>query len=128
MREHVVNVVILRGRLSRPPESRVLPSGTPVVAFDVTTQRPGERAETVPVSWFDAPASVVELEVDTEVVVTGRVRRRFFRAGGTTQSRTEVTAACVVPARQAKRVQKAVDAALAEVAGGDEGEVVPLSA
>jgi single-strand DNA-binding protein len=41
----------------------------------------------------------------------GRVRRRFFRAGGTTQSRTEVVADSVVPARQAKRARAAVEKA-----------------
>jgi single-strand DNA-binding protein len=40
--------------------------------------------------------------------VVGRVRRRFFRAGGTTQSRTEVVADTVVPATQAKRVEAAL--------------------
>jgi hypothetical protein len=39
------------------------------------------------------------------------VRRRFFQAGGTTQSRTEVVADAVVPARQAKRARAAVEKA-----------------
>jgi len=38
-------------------------------------------------------------------VVVGRVRRRFFRAGERTQSRTEVVADAVVPATQRKRVE-----------------------
>ena len=38
-----------------------------------------------------------------EVLVTGRIRRRFFRAGGVTQSRTEVVATDVVPTRREPR-------------------------
>jgi single-strand DNA-binding protein len=41
----------------------------------------------------------------------GRVRRRFFRAGGYTQSRTEVVAENVLRTRQAKQVRAAVDRA-----------------
>ena len=44
-------------RLARPPETRELPSGDRLVAYEVTVERPNERAETVPVVWFAAPAS-----------------------------------------------------------------------
>ena len=108
-----MNVVILRGRLSRPPQSRALPSGDIVIAYEVTVSRPGQRAETVPVAWLEAPASAADLAVDEEVVVVGRVRRRFFRAGGSTQSRTEVAAARVVPTRHRVRAGQAVAGALA---------------
>src|SRR5688572_21493169 len=54
-----MNVVALAGRLARPAEERLLPSGDRLVAYEVTVPRPGERAETVPVVWFDAPASAV---------------------------------------------------------------------
>jgi hypothetical protein len=45
------------------------------------------------------------------VVITGRVRRRFFRAGAATPSRTEVVADAVVPVRQGKRAAAALAAA-----------------
>lgn len=106
-----MNLVILRGRLSRPPEHRVLPSGDHLVSYEVTVARPGQRAETVPVAWMEAPVSAVELGVDEEVVVVGRVRRRFFARGGVTQSRTEVAAERVVPARHRKRANNASSAA-----------------
>ena len=51
------------------------------------------------------------VEPGAEVVVSGRVRRRFFRAGGVTQSRTEVVADAVVATRQAKRARSLVSAA-----------------
>ena len=62
-------------------------------------------------------------EVGAEVVVTGHVRRRFFRAGGGTQSRTEVVADAVVPARSRARVRRAIDDAVA--AGARAG--VPMT-
>ena len=112
-----MNIVLLSGRLSRPPESRTLPSGVSLVAYDVTVDRPDEPAETVPVVWFDAPATAVELVVDEQVVVLGRVRRRFFRAGGTTQSRTEVVAEAVVPTRHRKRAERLRARAATALAG-----------
>lgn len=106
-----MNIVVLQGRLSRPSDERVLGSGTRLVAYDVTVDGPeGGRDETVPVVWLDPPASAA-LDRDTEVVVVGRVRRRFFRAGGATASRTEVVADTVVPARQARRAASALDRA-----------------
>ncbi|MET0577799.1 MAG: hypothetical protein ABW122_04015, partial [Ilumatobacteraceae bacterium] len=42
--------------------------------------------------------------------VIGSVRRRFFRAGGSTQSRTEVVAERAVAARRGKEVRRMLDA------------------
>ena len=102
-----MNVVVLHGRLARPAEQRLLPSGDRLLALEVTVAREGERAESVPVVWFEAPAAAA-FDADQEVVVVGRVRRRFFRAGGATQSRTEVVAEVVLPARQGRRVETAI--------------------
>ena len=110
-----MNIVILRGTLSRPCELRQLRSGDHVAAYEVTVRHEEGPSDTVPVVWHGAPASACSLDVDEEVVVTGRVRRRFFRAGGSTQSRTEVVADAVLPARRRKRAAEAVDAAIAQV-------------
>ncbi|MDQ1402125.1 MAG: single-strand DNA-binding protein [Actinomycetota bacterium] len=108
-----MNVAVIQGRLSRPSEERILPSGDRMVTYEVTVPAVGERAaESVPVVWFDAPASAATLDVDTEVVAVGRVRRRFFKAGSGTASRTELVAEVVVRARQAKRVVAALEWAL----------------
>ncbi len=107
----MTNVVVLAGRLARPAEMRQLPSGDRLVAYELTVPRDGARAESVPVVWFEAPPSAADHDVDEQVVVVGRVRRRFFRAGASTQSRTEVVADTVVVARQAKRVRAAVEKA-----------------
>lgn len=108
-----MNIAVVRGRLSRPPEARDLPSGDQLVALVVTVPASDDRrAESVPVVWFTAPPSALAWEPDDEVVVIGRVRRRFFRAGAVTQSRTEVVAERVLPVRPAARMAKAVRAAL----------------
>jgi single-strand DNA-binding protein len=117
-----MNVSVLRGALSRPPEVRALPSGDRLVAYEVTVRPAGAKAETVPVAWPDAPASAERFDAGTEVVVVGRVRRRFFRAGGGTGSRTEVVAATVLKAgtsRAAKAIARA--AAVLEDAADSAG-------
>ena len=115
------NMVVLAGRLARPAEMRELPSGDHLVAYELTVPREGARAESVPVVWFEAPARAADHDVDEQVVVVGRVRRRFFRAGGSTQSRTEVVADVVVAARQRKRVRAAVEKAQAALVELDPG-------
>jgi len=115
------NLVIVVGCLSRAPEVRPLPSGDVLVAYEVTVAGAGRPSESVPVVWFgaedDAPA--VDAEAGDTVTVVGRVRRRFFRAGGTTQSRTEVVADEITrprgPARTRIVVERRLRQALAEV-------------
>ncbi|HVF33251.1 MAG TPA: hypothetical protein VM933_09470 [Acidimicrobiales bacterium] len=111
------NVVVIRGRLSRPAEERVLPtSGDRLVGLDLTVRREGaDKAESVPVVWHGAPAAASALEAGAEVVVVGHVARRFFRVSGSTQSRTEVVAHCVVPVRSGKRVEAALRQAAVEL-------------
>src|SRR3954447_25496515 len=105
-----MNIVVLQGALSREPDVRELASGDVVVSYELTVAREGEKSETVPVACEPAAAGsaaatkAANLAAREEVVVVGRVRRRFFRAGASTQSRTEVVAAEVVPAKSTKRV------------------------
>ena len=110
-----MNVSIVRGTLSRPPDSRVLASGTTIVSYDVTIRPDDGPAETVPVSWFDPPASASRLVDGDEVLVTGRVRRRFYRAGGRTRSRTDVVADVVLRTSARVRAGKALAAARARI-------------
>jgi single-strand DNA-binding protein len=111
-----MNVVVLQGVLSRHPEERVLPSGDRLVAYEVTIRCAEGPAESVPVVWPQPPRQARSLLAGVEVVVTGRIRRRFFRAGGATQSRTEVVADAVVPARPPAKGRKAIERALAPLA------------
>lgn len=111
------NLAILIGTLSRPPEARPLPSGDEVLSLELSVRADGQPAESVPVTCVNASATVQALDAGDEVLVVGRVRRRFFRAGGTTQSRTEVVASHVVPANRAATVTRTVAAAVSSLAG-----------
>ena len=112
------NLVVLRGVLSRDPEPRQLPSGDAVVAYDVTVRPESalRRARRGPsrCRWPGSPRRrpAGALSAGDDVVVVGRVRRRFFRAGGATASRTEVVATRVVPARSAAQVRAALGVGL----------------
>jgi single-strand DNA-binding protein len=118
-----MNIAVVRGHLSRPPERRTLSSGDELVSLEVTVERPDDRAEIVPVVWPSAPPSATGLVVGAPVVVVGRVRRRFFRVGGSTQSRTEVVADRVVATRQAAAARRLVEAAAEALATG--GAAIP---
>ena len=104
MSEH--NMVILRGTVAGPPRTRELPSGSIVAQYEVTT-RDAAGTASVPVAWFDPPDAAGHVSGD-DVVVVGTVRRRFFRAGGVTQSRTEVVAERVIAARRRREVARAL--------------------
>ena len=108
-----MNVCILQGRLhaaARAPGGRRRPLGGHLRA----RRRPPGRAGPSPSPWSGTMRrrGRCDLDVDAEVVVAGRVRRRWFRSGGATQSRTEVVAVEVLPARSTKRVAKLVGDAL----------------
>lgn len=109
------NVSLIAGTLSSPPELRALPSGSNVLTLQISVRGGEGPAESVPVAWFDPPGRASAWEPGQELVVVGRVRRRFFRVGGATVSRTEVVATQVVPAQRRASVAKAVRAAWAAV-------------
>lgn len=108
-----MNIAVVRGTLSSEPRVRELPSGTNLAALELTVRAEGEPTESVPVSWFaPAPAVLGRCAPGTELVVIGRVRRRFYRTGAGTSSATEVVAEHVVaPGRRAR-----LDRLLADVA------------
>ncbi len=101
---HTNNVVVVRGVVSVAPQSRQLPSGSYVTHFDVTTRSEGQTAS-VPIA---VHARDVDASAGDEVVVTGHVNRRFFRAAGRTHSRTEVVADAVVRGTRKKAVERAL--------------------
>jgi single-strand DNA-binding protein len=106
------NLAVIRGSVPNDPLTRDLGSGGVVVQFDVATRVQSEGREvnvSVPVAWHDpTPTQLGALAVGVDLVVVGTVRRRFFRVGGSTQSRTEVVASTVVPARRRKQVEAAL--------------------
>lgn len=111
-----LNLALVVGTLSSEPRRSELPSGSVLVAYEVSTPGPDGRRESVPVTWLD-PRRPAALHADDEVVISGRVRRRFFRAGGATASRTEIVAEVVARAGSA-RAERAVAAVAARLASG----------
>jgi single-strand DNA-binding protein len=103
------NVVVLQGHVSSEPRRRDLPSGATLLQIELTTPGDGARFS-VPVVWFEPNR---ELAAADEVTVLGHVRRRFYRAGGATQSRTEVVAETIVATRRRRDVQRLVGRAIA---------------
>jgi len=90
-----VNVVVLAGRVAAEPIRRMLPSGVEVTELRVSVPEEGKRLLPLPVAvWHDSvpPASVESLGKDDEVLVHGRLARRFYRSGAGARSLTEVIA------------------------------------
>lgn len=107
-----MNVSILRGRVLSAPTERRLGTGEFATSFDVVTEGESGRM-TVPVNWVTTVKALV-VEGD-DVVIVGKVRRRFFQAGGSVQSRTEVLAETVTAVRRKVAARKAIDAAVADI-------------
>jgi single-strand DNA-binding protein len=105
--ETSINVAIVRGVCSSPPEVRVLPSEQRLAQLQITTRVDG-RAMSVPVSVIDPPAWLDQLDAGDELIVIGAVRRRFFRAAGSTASRVEIEAEIVCRARDRRRSRRLV--------------------
>ena len=95
-----VNLGVLCGPCSTVPEVRVLESGTRLATLAVRCPAgsPGdERATSVPVTVWNPPAWIDTLEPGEEVVVVGRLRRRFYQRPGGVGSRVDVEATSIGP-------------------------------
>ncbi len=86
-----MNVLAVTGRLSSEPTVRELPSGLVLINFELTT-KVDDVSVSVPLVWFDPPKKV-SVSAGDEISAVGTIRRRFYRAGGSTQSRTEMVVA-----------------------------------
>jgi hypothetical protein len=92
----MLNVAIVIGNLAKPLEVRRLPSGVSIANFDLVVPQIDGTPDTVPVALFEPPDEALEWAAGEPLLATGRVRRRFFRVGPSTQSRTEIVAESVV--------------------------------
>lgn len=104
----MTNEVVLQGRLSRPPEEKVLPSGD--VVWLVRVVVPRAQGDRPGADWFDCAVwqgrlrrAVRAWAVDDVVHVEGLLRRRFYRAGGAPTSVVEVEARVARLIRRAPR-------------------------
>ncbi len=119
-----INKAFIYGNLTRDPESRALPNGTPVASFSVATNRvykdkAGVKQESVDfhnVVVFGRQAEIVQqyLRKGSPVFVEGRIQTRSWDdKEGKKQYRTEINA---------ERVQ------FGPKAGGTGGEYAPSGA
>jgi hypothetical protein len=117
-----INLTVLRGVCSGPPEVRTLDSGRRLASLGVRTHGPAAGATSVPVMIWDPPTWVEALDADDEVVVVGTVHRRFFQTkAGARGAKAEVEASHVSrPNRRGlEKAQRLAEEALAalEAAG-----------
>jgi single-strand DNA-binding protein len=99
-------MVVVIGKLAKPLQIRSLPSGLSLACFDLQVTRSDESADTVPVALFNSGEETPNWPTGQALLAVGRVRRRFFRVGGATQSRTEVVAERVVPILEKEDVRR----------------------
>lgn len=95
-----LNVAASLGTIGSAPTVRTLPSGSTLLTLSLSVRSRTAASTSLPVVWFDPPARAIGLAEGDEVLVVGRMARRFFRAGGATQSRTELVAERIEPLRR----------------------------
>jgi hypothetical protein len=106
-----LNIVVLVGEVTSPLVSRTLATGEIASSFDMSTQTDEGRIS-VPVAIHGENSTVV---VGAQLCVVGVVRRRFFRAGTSVSSRTEVLAHSISVMRRRAQVRKNLTAALEDI-------------
>ena len=87
-----MNLVVLAGSISAPPEHRVFESGAKLLRLLITVRadEPRRRVDVVPVTLWDPPAELDQASLGRRVWVAGSVQRRFWSEGR--KSRLEVVA------------------------------------
>ena len=106
-----MNLCVLQGVVVGDPRIAELPSGETALTFDVQTEIDGKTRPSVPVEWTGPASKLPKVAPDQTVAVTGTVARRFYRAGGSIQTRVYVQPEKIV-VRQPKRQRLAVADAL----------------
>ena len=98
-----LNLVVLCGQVSTPPTLRILPSSSRLVTLALRVPAGDGTQTSVPIAVWEPARWVEDVEPDDVLVVLGTVRRRFFRAAGTTGSRVEVQAVAIGRAGERRR-------------------------
>ena len=100
-----VNLTVLLGECSGPPEIRTLSSGSTVASLGVRAPTGDGSTTSVPVTVWEPAGWIEDLDAGEVVLVVGRVRRRFFRTTtGATAARVDVEAEALTRARDRRRV------------------------
>jgi hypothetical protein len=108
-----MNLCVLQGVVIGDPRIAKLPSGDTALTFDVQTKIDGRSRPSVPVEWTGPASQLPKVTVDAPVAVVGSVARRFYRSGGSIQTRVYVSPIKIV-VKQRKRQAAAIAKALGE--------------
>lgn len=104
-----LNLALVCGAVSGEPEVRVLESGRRLATFSLRVRVDAEPAVSVPVTVWEPAVWIEDLVMGEEVVVVGRVRRRFFAlAAGGRGNRVDVEATYVGRAKQKRQLGCAI--------------------
>lgn len=90
-----VNVVVLAGTIAADPVERRMPSGDECTEIRLSVPEPGRHLLPLPVVAWHAEVGKKRLKglrQGDEVLVHGRLVRRFYRSGAGARSLTEVVA------------------------------------
>ncbi len=114
------SLVMIAGELAKGPEIRTLESGSVLAVLTVRVKATEQgRAMSLPITMWDPPPWVGDLEVGVGLVAAGRVVRRFYALAGGRASRVEVVAEHVARGsdrRGRARVRRVVEGALEALA------------
>jgi len=103
-----VNLVVLRGVASAPPELRTLTSGRRLATISVRVHALDPGSTSVPVAVREPPGWVEDLDEGSSLVVVGALRRRFFKTKtGGTGARVEVEARAIGRGTDRRRLDTA---------------------
>lgn len=101
-----INLGLVWGTCSDTPDVRELTSGRRVATLAIRVKSGDEPATSVPVAVWDPPGWLETVAPGDELVVLGRVKRRFYRgAGGAATAKVELQAETVARARDRRRVR-----------------------
>ena len=96
-----LNLAVIAGTLSAPPEHRTFESGTSLVRYLVTVRstEPRKRTDVVPVVLWDPPDEILDEELDRgdRIWTVCTVQRRFWNAAEGRRSKLEIVAHHVEP-------------------------------
>ncbi len=103
-----INLSVVRGVASGPPELRTLASGRRLATLAVKTHGLEPPATSVPVAVWDPPAWLEAIDQGDELVVAGCMRRRFYRSTtGGLAARVELEASIVGRGSDARKLRRA---------------------
>jgi single-strand DNA-binding protein len=101
-----INLGLVWGTCSDTPDVRELASGRRIATVAIRVKTGDEPATSVPVAVWDPPGWLEMIGAGDELVVLGRVRRRFYRgASGAATAKVELEAQAVARARDRRRVR-----------------------